>query len=82
LGSQVAVVKGERSDESVLKALEMKDHKPALSGWETVLIKVNFITVKTSRTTTDPIVVEAIIRKLARASPMPQKHYENDNHHK
>ena len=66
LGSQVAVVKGERGHEPVFKALEMIDYKSALSGWKTVLIKVNFITVKTWDTgaTTDPVVVEAIIKKL------------------
>jgi uncharacterized protein (DUF362 family) len=37
-----------------------------VSGWDTVLIKVNFITVKTWDTgaTTDPMVVEAIIERL------------------
>jgi len=42
------------------------DYEAALSGWDTVLIKVNFITVKTWDTgaTTDPIVVEAIIERL------------------
>lgn len=44
----------------------MMDYKSSLSGWKTVLIKVNFITVKTWDTgaTTDPMVVEAIIKKL------------------
>jgi len=66
LDSKVAVVKGERGHEPVFKALEMIDYKSALSGWKTVLVKVNFITVKTWDTgaTTDPIVVEAIIKKL------------------
>ena len=66
LTSKVAIVKGERGHEPVFKALEMIDYKRALSGCNTVLIKVNFITVKTWDTgaTTDPIVVEAIIKKL------------------
>ncbi len=40
--------------------------KHAISGWSTVLIKVNFITTKTWDTgaTTDPLVVEGIIKKL------------------
>lgn len=64
--SKVAVVKGERGHEPVFKALDMIDYKTALSGCNTVLIKVNFITVKTWDTgaTTDPIVVKAIIKKL------------------
>jgi len=42
------------------------DYEAALSGWDTVLIKVNFITAKTWDTgaTTDPMVVEAIIERL------------------
>jgi uncharacterized protein (DUF362 family) len=42
------------------------DYKSCLAGWSKVLIKVNFITTKTWDTgaTTDPIVVEAIIKKL------------------
>jgi uncharacterized protein (DUF362 family) len=59
-------VKGERGHEPVFKALDMIDYESALSGWNKVLIKVNFITTKTWDTgaTTDPIVVEAIIKKL------------------
>ncbi len=64
--SKVAIVKGERGHEPVFKALDLIDYASALSGWKKVLIKVNFITVETWDTgaTTDPIVVEAIIRKL------------------
>jgi uncharacterized protein (DUF362 family) len=64
--SKVAIVKGERGHEPVFKALDMIDYRTALSDWKTILIKVNFITVKTWDTgaTTDPIVVEAIIEKL------------------
>jgi len=66
LTSQVAIVKGERGHDPVFKALDLVDYKSALSGWDTVLIKVNFITVKTWDTgaTTDPIVVEALINKF------------------
>ena len=66
MSSVVAVVKGERSHEPVFKALDLINYKSALAGWDTVLIKVNFITDKTWDTgaTTDPIVVEAIIQTL------------------
>jgi uncharacterized protein (DUF362 family) len=62
----VAIVKGERGHAPVFKALDLIDYKSALVGYDTVLIKVNFITDKTWDTgaTTDPIVVEAIIEKL------------------
>jgi uncharacterized protein (DUF362 family) len=64
--SKVALVKGERGHEPVFKALDLIDYKSALSGWQKVLIKVNFITTEKWDTgaTTDPIVVEAIIKKL------------------
>ena len=66
MNSKVAIVKGKRSHEPVFKALDLVDYTKVLSGCEKVLIKVNFITVKTWDTgaTTDPIVVEAIIKKL------------------
>jgi uncharacterized protein (DUF362 family) len=62
----VAIVKGERGHEPVFKALDLIDYKQALVGYDKVLIKVNFITDKTWDTgaTTDPILVEAIIKKL------------------
>jgi uncharacterized protein (DUF362 family) len=62
----VAVVRGERGHEPVFKALDLMDYRSVLAGYDTVLIKVNFITDKTWDTgaTTDPIVVEAIIKKL------------------
>ncbi len=65
--SVVAVVRGERGHEPVFKALDLIEYKRVLGGYDKVLIKVNFITTKTWDTgaTTDPIVVEAIIRKLA-----------------
>jgi uncharacterized protein (DUF362 family) len=64
--SRVAIVKGPRGHEPVYKALDLIDYRDALKDWDRVLIKVNFITTKTWDTgaTTDPIVVEAIIRKL------------------
>jgi uncharacterized protein (DUF362 family) len=64
--SKVAVVKGERGHEPAFKAMDLVDYRSAFSGWTKVLIKVNFITVDTWDTgaTTDPIVVEAIIKKL------------------
>jgi uncharacterized protein (DUF362 family) len=66
MSSFVVVVKGERGHEPVFKALDLINYKSALAGWDKVLIKVNFITDKTWDTgaTTDPIVVEAIIKKL------------------
>ena len=62
----VAVVKGERGHAPVFKALDLINYRKALAGYDKVLIKVNFITDKTWDTgaTTDPIVVEAIIKKL------------------
>jgi len=67
LVSRVAVVKGERGHEPVFKALDMIDYRNAFSGFKRVLIKVNFICAKTwdSGATTDPIVVEAIIKKVS-----------------
>jgi uncharacterized protein (DUF362 family) len=66
--SRIAVVRGKRAHEPVFQALDLIDYEGALSGWKKVLIKVNFITVRTWDTgaTTDPIVVEAIIKKLKR----------------
>lgn len=62
----VAIVKGERGHAPVFKALDLIDYRNALVSYDKVLIKVNFITDKTWDTgaTTDPIVVEAIIKKL------------------
>jgi uncharacterized protein (DUF362 family) len=66
LASKVAVVKGQRGHDPVFRALDLVDYETALSGWNKVLIKVNFITVETWETgaTTDPIVVEALVKKL------------------
>jgi uncharacterized protein (DUF362 family) len=65
MSSKVAVVKGERSIETVEKALSLIDGLDTLSN-KPVLIKVNFITTKTWETgaTTDPIVVEALIKAI------------------
>jgi len=70
LKSEVAIVKGERGHEPVYRALDLINYESALSGWDTVLIKVNFITVETWDTgaTTDPIVVEAMIKRLKNLS--------------
>ena len=64
--SRVAVVKGSRGHEPVFRALDLIKYRAALAGWEKMLVKVNFITTKTWDTgaTTDPVVVEAIIRRL------------------
>ena len=64
--STVAIVKGERGHEPVFKALDLIDYKSCLSGYKKALIKVNFICTETwdSGATTDPMVVEAIIKKL------------------
>lgn len=68
--SRVAIVKGGRGHEPVLRALTLIGYEKVLSGWKRVLIKVNFITTKTWDTgaTTDPMVVEAIIRGLKKQS--------------
>ena len=64
--SKVAVVKGSRGHRPVLRALELIDYKKALAGWKRALIKVNFISTRMweTGTTTDPIVVEAVINGL------------------
>jgi uncharacterized protein (DUF362 family) len=66
MDSKVAVVRGERGHEPVFRALDLIDYQTALAGYNQALIKVNFITTKTWDTgaTTDPIVVEAIIKRL------------------
>ena len=64
--SRVAIIKGPRGHEPVFRALDLIDYGDALKGWDRALIKVNFITTKAWDTgaTTDPVVVEAIIRRL------------------
>ena len=64
--SKVAVVKGERSLDTVYKALDLTPYREAFNDWDRVLIKVNFITTKDWRTgaTTDPMVVEALVHRL------------------
>jgi len=66
ISSRVAIVKGPRGHEPVYKALGLIGYREALKGWDRILVKVNFITTKAwdSGATTDPIVVEAIIRRL------------------
>jgi len=64
--SKAAVVKGERSLETVCRALDLVPYREALEPWSRVLVKVNFITTKNWATgaTTDPLVVEAIINRV------------------
>lgn len=64
--SKVAVVKGERSLDTVYKALDLTPYREAFNDWDRVLIKVNFITTKDWQTgaTTDPMVVEALVHRL------------------
>ena len=64
--SKVAIVKGERGLEPVYKALDLIEYEKILEPYEKVLIKVNLITSHKYETgiTTDPIVVEAAIRKI------------------
>ena len=59
-------MRGKRSFNPVSKALDLIDYKSILKDWERILIKVNFITTKTwdSGATTDPVVVEAIIKRI------------------
>jgi uncharacterized protein (DUF362 family) len=63
--SEVAIVKGSRSHETVYRAVDLIGGLDALKEAAQVLIKVNFISTKTydSGVTTDPLVVEALIRK-------------------
>ena len=65
--SRVALVKGPREHETVYKALDLLGNlKDVVAEAPRVLIKVNFISVKTYETgvTTDPLVVEAIIHRV------------------
>ena len=64
--SRVAIAKGERSLETVYKALDLIPFQEALKNWDRALIKVNFITTKNWETgaTTDPMVVEALVHRL------------------
>ncbi len=64
--SKVAVVKGERSLDTVYKALDLTPYRDAFNDWDRVLIKVNFITTKDWQTgaTTDPMIVEALVHRL------------------
>jgi len=65
--SRVALVKGPREHETVYKVLDLLGGlKDVVAEAPRVLIKVNFISVKTYETgvTTDPLVVEAIIHRM------------------
>ena len=59
-------MKGERSPETVYRALDLVPYREALEPWDRVLIKVNFITTRSwdSGATTDPVVVEALIDRV------------------
>lgn len=62
----VALVKGPRELNTVYRAIELAGGlKEIAEDYDRVLIKVNFISTKTYKTgvTTDPLVVEALIRK-------------------
>jgi uncharacterized protein (DUF362 family) len=64
--NRVAIVKGSRTYETVYRAVDLiGGMKEAVEDAPQVLIKVNFISTKTYETgaTTDPLVVEALIRK-------------------
>jgi uncharacterized protein (DUF362 family) len=63
---KVSIIKGPRKHDTVFKALDLIDFKTIVKGWDRSLIKVNFITTKTWETgaTTDPLVVEALIKKM------------------
>ncbi|MEM2942699.1 MAG: DUF362 domain-containing protein [Candidatus Bathyarchaeia archaeon] len=67
--SQVVLTSGQRSLETVKKALDPLKIQKRLSG-KPVLVKVNFITTKTWETgaTTDPIIVEALIQEIKEAN--------------
>ena len=70
---RVAVVKGSRGLETVFRAIDLINYPQALDGYDKALVKVNFITTKNWETgaTTDPLVVEAIIKKLREISVEP-----------
>ena len=69
LPPKVAIVKGERSHDTVLRAVELAGGVSHLTG-KPVLIKVNFICRETWDTgaTTDPLLVEALIRAIGRVN--------------
>lgn len=64
--SRVAVVKGERGLEPVFRAIDLIPFEESLESYDTVLVKPNLITSHTYETgiTTDPLVVEAVMRKV------------------
>ncbi len=64
--SKALVVTGERNLETVYRALDGIDFEGALSDWNRVRIKVNFVITITwdTETTTDSMVVEALINRV------------------
>jgi len=71
LSPRVALVKGPREHETVYKAFDLLGSlKDVVAEASRVLIKVNFISVRTYETgvTTDPLLVEAIIRRMKELS--------------
>lgn len=64
--TRVAVVKGERGLKPINRAMKLIPYEEVLEPYGAVLIKPNLITSHTFETgiTTDPIVVEAVIRNL------------------
>ncbi|TFG04361.1 DUF362 domain-containing protein [Candidatus Thorarchaeota archaeon] len=64
--SLVSVVKGERGIEPVFRAMGLIPFEEALATYDTVLVKPNLMTSHTFETgiTTDPIVMEAVIKKV------------------
>lgn len=62
----VSVATGSRTLDTVYRSLDRIEFTETLSEWDKVLIKVNFVTTKTwdTGTTTDPIVVEALINRV------------------
>lgn len=62
----VAVVWGKRGCDLTFQALDLVNYKKALTGFDKVVIKVNFIVNNSlgSNLDTDPLMVEAIILKL------------------
>jgi len=62
----VSLATGPRTLDTVYRSLEAIEFAGALSEWDRVLIKVNFVTTKTwdTGTTTDPLVVEGLINRV------------------
>ena len=71
--ASVSIATGPRTLDTVYRSLDSVDFAGALSEWSEVLIKVNFVTTKTwdTGTTTDPLVVEAIINRVRNLGKEP-----------